>query len=426
MSTILIKNAIIIDPNSNYKNLKKDILIVDGIIDNIEKNIKADNAEIIKSDDLHVCPGLFDFSVDFPEPGNEQKETLKSGFISSISGGFTGLGLQPSKQTPRDQKTDILFCINSGKGLGLNVIPYGALSKGLNGEQLSEMFDMYTSGSLAFTDNMEPVVNGGLFSRAILYAKNFNGLIISFPYDQSISPSGQINEGIVSTQLGLEGIPELSEEIILSRDLLINSYHEGRLHFNILSSKNTVKQLEKAKKVQKHISCGTSIYHLLFDDEVLQGFNSRFKILPPLRTKEDRNALLEGIKNGVIDVITSYHQPHEEEINEVEFSLSPFGVIGTQICFPLAITYLSDYLGLEKIVQCMSINPRTILQCEVPIIKVGHKADITLFDPAKKWIYNRENNNSKSENTPLFGSELKASVLGTILGRNYHKNITQE
>lgn len=422
MSSILIKNATIIDPNSNFKNLKKDIFIEDGIISRIEENIKADSAEIITADNLHVCPGLFDFSVDFPEPGNEQKETLKSGFISSISGGFTGLGLQPSKQTPRDQKTDILFCINSSKGLGINVVPYGALSKGLKGEQLSEMFDMYSSGSLAFTDNMEPVVHGGLFSRAILYAKNFNGLVISFPYDQSISPNGQINEGNVSTQLGLEGIPDLSEEIILNRDILINSYHEGRLHFNIVSSKKSVKQLKKAKKEQKYVSCGTSIFHLLFDDELLDGFDSRFKILPPLRTKADRNALIEGVKNGVIDVITSYHQPHEEEINEVEFSLAPFGIIGTQVCFPLALTYLSDYLGLEKIVQCMSINPRTILQCEIPIIKVGHQADITLFDPTKKWTFSKENNNSKSENTPLFGSELKGSVLGTILRRNYHQN----
>ena len=422
MSSILIKNATIIDPNSNFKDLKKDIFIEDGIISRIEENIKADSAEIITADNLHVCPGLFDFSVDFPEPGNEQKETLKSGFISSISGGFTGLGLQPSKQTPRDQKTDILFCINSSKGLGINVVPYGALSKGLKGEQLSEMFDMYSSGSLAFTDNMEPVVHGGLFSRAILYAKNFNGLVISFPYDQSISPNGQINEGNISTQLGLEGIPDLSEEIILNRDMLINSYHEGRLNFNIVSSKKSVKQLKKAKKEQKYVSCGTSIFHLLFDDELLDGFDSRFKILPPLRTKADRNALIEGVKNGVIDVITSYHQPHEEEINEVEFSLAPFGIIGTQVCFPLALTYLSDYLGLEKIVQCMSINPRTILQCEIPIIKVGHQADITLFDPTKKWTFSKENNNSKSENTPLFGSELKGSVLGTILRRNYHQN----
>ena len=422
MSSILIKNATIIDPNSNFKNLKKDIFIEDGIISRIEENIKADSAEIITADNLHVCPGLFDFSVDFPEPGNEQKETLKSGFISSISGGFTGLELQPSKQTKREKKTDILFCINSSKGLGINVVPYGALSKGLKGEQLSEMFDMYSSGSLAFTDNMEPVVHGGLFSRAILYAKNFNGLVISFPYDQSISPNGQINEGNVSTQLGLEGIPDLSEEIILNRDILINSYHEGRLHFNIVSSKKSVKQLKKAKKEQKYVSCGTSIFHLLFDDELLDGFDSRFKILPPLRTKADRNALIEGVKNGVIDVITSYHQPHEEEINEVEFSLAPFGIIGTQVCFPLALTYLSDYLGLEKIVQCMSINPRTILQCEIPIIKVGHQADITLFDPTKKWTFSKENNNSKSENTPLFGSELKGSVLGTILRRNYHQN----
>ena len=307
MSSLLIKNVNIIDPNSEFNNSKKDILLKNGLIEKIEDNIEVNNSETVQEDNLHVCPGLFDFSVDFPEPGNEQKETLKSGFISSISGGFTGLGLQPSKQTPRDQKTDILFCINSSKGLGINVVPYGALSKGLKGEQLSEMFDMYSSGSLAFTDNMEPVVHGGLFSRAILYAKNFNGLVISFPYDQSISPNGQINEGNVSTQLGLEGIPDLSEELMVNRDLLINKYHEGRLHFNILSSKKSLEHIEVAKKTQNNLSCGTSIFHLLFDDEIINQFDNRFKILPPFRTKEDRNALLEGVKNGTIDAVSYTH-----------------------------------------------------------------------------------------------------------------------
>ena len=257
----------------------------------------------------------------------------------------------------------------------------------------------------------------------MLYAKNFNGLIISFPYEEKISPHGQINEGVVSTKLGLEGIPDLSEELMVNRDLLINNYHEGRLHFNILSSKKSIEQIKIAKKIQNNLSCGTSIYHLLFDDEIISQFDNRFKILPPFRTKEDRNALLEGIKNGTIDVITSYHQPNEKETTNVEFSLSPFGSIGTQVCFPLALTYLKEYIGLEKIVQCMSINPRTILQCEVPIIKEGYGANMTLFNPDKKWIYNKNNNTSMSENTGLFGAELNGFVHGTIHESNYHKNL---
>ena len=423
MSSLLIKNVNIIDPNSDFNNSKKDILLKNGLIVKIEDNIEVNNLDTVQEENLHVCPGLFDFSVDFPDPGNEQKETLESGLFSSKSGGFTGVGLQPTYKPARDKKSEILFCKNTTKDFGIDVVPFGAISKELKGEQLAEMFDMYNAGALAFSDNMRPVHNSGLFSRALLYAKNFNGLIISFPYEEKISPNGLINEGVVSTKLGLEGIPDLSEELMVNRDILINRYQKGRLHFNILSSKKSLKQIEVAKKTQNNLSCGTSIFHLLFDDEIIDQFDNRFKILPPFRTKEDRNALLEGVKNGTIDVITSYHQPNEKEITNVEFSLSPFGSIGTQVCFPLALTYLKEYIGLEKIVQCMSINPRTILQYEVPIIKEGYEANMTLFDPDKKWIYDKKNNTSMSENTGLFGSELNGFVHGTIHKSNYHKNL---
>jgi dihydroorotase len=423
MSSLLIKNVNIIDPNSDFNNSKKDILLKNGLIVKIEDNIQVNNLDTVQEENLHVCPGLFDFSVDFPDPGNEQRETLESGLFSSKSGGFTGVGLQPTYKPARDKKSEILFCKNTTKDLGIDVVPFGAISKELKGEQLAEMFDMYNAGALAFSDNMRPVHNSGLLSRALLYAKNFNGLIISFPYEEKISPNGLINEGVVSTKLGLEGIPDLSEELMVNRDLLINRYHEGRLHFNILSSKKSLKQIEVAKKTQNNLSCGTSIFHLLFDDEIIDQFDNRFKILPPFRTKEDRNALLEGVKNGTIDVITSYHQPYEKEITNVEFSLSPFGSIGTQVCFPLALTYLKEYIGLEKIVQCMSINPRTILQYEVPIIKEGYEANMTLFDPDKKWTYDKNNNTSMSENTGLFGTELNGFVHGTVHKSNYHKNL---
>ena len=424
MSSILIRNATIIDPNSSHNNMVRDIHISNGIIKTIGTNIEISGDHILISEDnLHVSPGLMDFSVDFSEPGDEQKETLISGCRAALAGGFTAVGIQPTFDPPRDNKGAVNYVTNSVEGLGINAIPYGALSKGLNGEQLSEMYEMYNSGAKAFTDYTKPIKHAGLLSRAILYAKNFNGLIISFPHDQSISPNGLMHEGETSTLLGLEGIPSLSEELFIDRDIAINKYNEGRLHFNVISSQKSISSIAEAKKKNEQISCGTSIYHLIFDDKMLEGFNKDFKMLPPLRSNEDRNALLEGLKDGTIDIITSNHQPHEKEITEVEFAISPFGSIGTQLAFPLALTHLKDFLGLDGIIQNMSINPRSVLQTEIAMLKEGHQADITLFDPTKEWSFSKENNLSLSENTPLIETKLVGKVIGTIIKNKYHSNI---
>jgi dihydroorotase len=425
MSSILIKKATIIDPNSAENNKVRDIHIENGIIKNIKAEIELSDKKhhLISEENLHICPGLMDFSVDFSEPGDEQKETIISGCKAALAGGFTAVGIQPTPNPARDNKSAIKFIINSASELGIKVIPYGALSKGLRGEQLAEMYDMYSVGALAFTDYTKPVKHSGLLSRALLYAKNFNGMIISFPYDNTISPNGQMHEGETSTNLGLEGIPSLTEKLYVDRDIAINKYNEGRLHFNIISTKNSVDSIALSKKEKDEISCGTSIYHLIFDDKMLEGFNKDFKTLPPLRSNEERNDLLEAVKNGTIDIITSNHQPHEKEITEVEFAIAPFGIIGTQIAFPLALTYLKDYLGLEGIVQSMSINPRSVLQTEVAIIKEGHHADITLFNPTAEWKFDKKNNLSLSENTPVMETKLTGKVIGTILKNKYHSNI---
>ena len=423
MSFKLIKSATIIDPNSKYNNQVKDLLIENGIIIKIASEIiQENNCEIISSNNLFVCPGLLDFSVDFSDPGNEQKETIISGSNAALSGGFTAIGLEPTENPARDNKSAIKYCTDFSEEIGINIFPYGAITKNLEGTELAEMYDMHKTGALAFSDSSKPLKNSGLLSRAILYVKNFNGMIISFPYDQTISPNGLMHEGETSTFLGLEGIPSLSEELFVSRDIAINKYNSGRLHFNIISSKGSIEQIKKAKSEKNDISCGTSIYHLIFDDTMLKDFNSDFKILPPLRSNEDRNSLLEAVKDGTIDVITSFHKAHEKEITEVEFSLAPFGCIGTQLAFPLALTYLKDYLGLEQIVQSMSINPRSILKTEIPIIKEGHSAEITLFDPDKKWIFNKESNKSLSENTPLINTEFTGMVIGTIVKNQFHLN----
>tara|TARA_B100000003_G_scaffold187313_1_gene182869 strand:- start:977 stop:1648 length:672 start_codon:yes stop_codon:yes gene_type:complete len=216
--------------------------------------------------------------------------------------------------------------------------------------------------------------------------------------------------------MGLPGIPSLAEELYINRDIALTNYNESKIHFNIISSKESVQKIADSKNDKINLSCGTSIYHLIFNDEDLKGFNSNFKMIPPLRTKEDQFALITGIKEGVIDVITSNHQPHENEIREVEFPLAPFGCIGTQIAFPMALTYLKDELGLETIVKCMSINPRSILQTDIPVIEEGFLANLTVFDTHTNWEFNKENNFSLSENSPLINTKLTGKVHGTILG----------
>ena len=325
-SEILVKQVTVIDPNSPFNKKKVDILISNGTISEISTKIESeDNMKIVEIDKGYVCPGLFDFSTDFQEPGNEQKETIKSGIEAAINGGFTGVGLQPTLNPARDTLSEISYCKEKSNGNPLEIIPYGTISKNGDGEELSEMYDMYTAGALAFTDHLKPVQHAGLMSRALLYAKNFNGLVISNPYDQSISPTGQMHEGITSTAMGLNGIPSLAEELQINRDISITKYNEGKIHFNIISSKESVLRIADSKNDKLNVSCGTSIYHLIFNDEHLENFTADFKMLPPLRTKEDQIALIEGIKKGVVDVITSNHQPHENEIREVEFPIAPMG-----------------------------------------------------------------------------------------------------
>jgi dihydroorotase len=284
------------------------------------------------------------------------------------------------------------------------------------------MFDLKESGAVGYFDGKKPIKSAGLMARALLYAKNFNGLILSFAYDSSLSPKGQMNESVESTQLGLEGIPSISEELQLSRDLFLTSYNDAKIHFTTVSTESTVPMLLEAKQNGINVSSSVAIHNLILTDNSLSDFDTNYKVLPPLRTDDDRNTLIEGLRDGVIDVITSDHSPEDSESKKMEFSLANFGVIGTQIAFPLAVTHLSDTLGLENIVTKMAINPRTILELDLPIIKEGFKANITLFNPDKETIYNQESNQSLSDNSPFFNSTLTCKVAGVINGDKYHFN----
>ena len=419
---IIIKKAKIIDPNSPFNGQLKDVLINNGMIEKVAKNISDDGATVIEQKGLHICPGLFDMNVDFSEPGYEHKETLISGCNAAQSGGFTAIGLIPNAHPPRDNNSAVEYCINKTADHLVDVYPMGTVSQERKGNELAEMYDMSLSGAVAFYDGKNSIQNAGLLSRALLYSKNFNGLVLSFPYDNSISPNGQINEGVESTQLGMEGIPSLSEELQISRDLYLAAYNDAKIHFSTISCSSSVPMILEAKANQLQVSAGVPIHNLILTDKDTEGFDSNYKVIPPLRTKEDHESLIEGLKNGVIDVITSDHSPQDPESKVVEFGNADFGIIGTQTAFPLAVTHLKESLGLDGIVTKMSINPRTILQIEVPIIDDGFVANLTLFNPNEKWTFTKQNNQSLSENSPFFNKELNCKVIGTINGKKVFMN----
>ena len=411
---ILIKAAKVIDPNSSFNGKTVDVYIEEGVIKNIGENLSETADKVIEQENLHISPGLMDMHAEFCEPGLEYKEDLISGANAAAKGGFTAVAIMPNTTPTRSSKTDIEFVKSKTQNHIVDVLPIGALSHNLEGKELAEMFDMRQAGAIAFSDNKKAIKNSGLMSRALLYAKNFDGLVISFANDESLSHNGQMHEGEVSTTLGLESIPTLSEELQISRDLFLTSYNESKIHFSTISTANTVAMIKEAKNEGINVTAEIAAHQIALTDKELIGFDSNYKTLPPLREDIDTEALIEGLKDGTIDMIVSDHTPQDIECKQKEFGLAEFGIIGLQTAFPIACTYLEKHIGLEGIIQKMAINPRTILQLDVPVIKKDFNANITLFNPTQKWTLTKEMIVSKSKNTPFIGTEFTGKILGII------------
>ena len=411
---ILIKAAKVIDPNSSFNGKTVDVYIEEGIIKNIGKNLTDIADEVIQEKNLHISPGLMDMHAEFCEPGMEYKEDLISGANAAAKGGFTSVAIMPNTNPTRSSKTDIEFVKSRTQSHIVDVFSIGALSHNLEGKELSEMYDMKQAGAVAFSDNKKAIESSGLMSRALLYSKNFDGLIISFANDESLSNEGQMHEGEVSTSLGLESIPTLSEELQISRDLFLTSYNESKIHFSTISTANSVTMIQEAKNEGINVTSEIAAHQIALTDTALVDFDSNYKTLPPLREDIDAEALIEGLKDGTIDVIVSDHTPQDIECKQKEFDLAEFGIIGLQTAFPIACTHLIEHIGIEGIIQKMAINPRTILQLDVPVIEKEFSANITLFNPTKKWTLTKEMLVSKSANTPFIGTEFTGKVLGII------------
>ena len=421
---LLIKQVTIIDSTSQYNGRVVDILIEKGVITQIKKNIVTEKGiKTIEADGLHVSAGWLDMQVNFCDPGYEHKETLDNGLKSAAKGGFTSVCLMSGTNPPLHNKAQIEYIVNRAKGNLVDVLPIGTLSYNQEGKDLSEMYDMKLSGALAFSDYKKTTKDAGLILRALQYAQNINSFIITHCDDKTISHDGLVNEGIMSTKLGLKGIPALAEEIMLQRNIQILEYTGGKMHIPTISTKGSVELIKKAKAKKLNVTCGVAAYNLLLDDSELEGFDTNYKVNPPLRTKEDIDALKKGIAEGTIDVIVSDHNPQDIESKDLEFDLADNGMVGLESCFGVLNAALASKLALENMIDSLTKNPRTILGLDSVTIKEGVEANLTLFNPNKKYVFEKSHLVSSNKNSGIIGKELKGEVVGVLNKNMYHTNI---
>ncbi len=409
-SKILIRNAKVVDPNSPHDGKSCDLLIEDNIIVKIDIGLSGENCKIIQGENLHLSPGWFDLRANFCDPGNEHREDIKSGINAAIKGGFTGIALSPETEPVIDSKADIEYIYTKAGGYPISVYPYGAFSKGLKGEELSEMHDMFNAGAVGFSHGKKAIPNAALMKLALLYAKSFAPPIHVFSMDKSLAYKGQMHEGINSTSIGLKGIPALAEETQILRDLRLAEYTETAIHFMGISSRQSLDILRSANNYTADIS----IANLFFTDKDLSDYDTNLKTLPPLRSKEDHAALIQALKEGMIQAVASDHTPIDIENKHCEFDRAAFGMITLESFFGALWNQLKGHLSLSKVIELIAINPRKILQLEVPVINEGRQAEISLFNPDIEYTFQKEMLESKSFNSPFIGKKLKGRVLGTI------------
>lgn len=409
---ILLKQVKIADSNSPHNGSVNDILIVDGIIQQIASNI-IDADEIIESHGLIVSPGWVDIFSHFCDPGFEYKETLESGANAAVAGGFTNVFVLPNTNPVVHNKTQVEYIVQKSKTLPATVHPICAVTKLCEGNELAEMYDMQNSGAVAFTDGTNPVQSSGLMLKALQYVKAFDGVIIQVPIDTAIGKYGLMNEGIVSTRLGLPGIPAMAEELIVARDIKLSRYADSKLHFTGVSSAKSLEYINRAKEGGLKVTCSVTPYHLFFCDEDLQEYDTNLKVNPPLRSRADMMALREAVKNGLVDCIASHHIPQDWDNKTCEFEYAKNGMNSLQTSYAAVQTVIPE-LSANQIAALFSANARKIFNLPLASIKEGTTADITMFKENENIILMKENNKSKSANTPFFDKPLNGKVIGTF------------
>jgi len=410
---LLLKQATVSDTHSPYNGLIKDILVTDGIIEKIEDSIDATDAEVVDYPGLMVSPGWVDIFSHFNDPGFEYKETLETGAAAAAAGGFTHVFVLPNTSPVISNKSAVEYIVQKSKTLPVRISPLGAISKNLEGKELSEMYDMHNSGAIAFSDGLHPVQTPGLLLKALQYVKAIDAVLIQLPVDKSIAKFGLINEGITSTRIGLPGIPAIAEELIVSRDIELAKYTGSKLHITGISTAKSMQLIEDAKNAGVQVTCSVTPCHLTFCDEDLAEYDTNLKTDPPLRNRQDILALRKGVEEGKIDCIASHHLPQNWDNKTCEFEYAAPGMIGLETAFGV-INDLFPAMSAESLTALLSTNAKKIFSIPPANIKEGSAADLTLFEREKEYVFTINGIKSKSKNSPFINKQLKGKVIGII------------
>ncbi len=419
-----VQKATVLDRNSVFHQKMVDLVIENGKIIKIGVDLEVENATLISSENLHVSVGWMDVGVIATDPGLEYKETLETLRSVAAAGGFTDIATTPNTKPIVQDKATIHYLKQGNAASTVNIHPMAAVTVNCEGTNFTEMMDLQRAGAVAFTDGLKPLWNADILLKTLLYLQPINGVLINRPEEPTLAFMGQMNEGLISTQLGMKGIPETAEELMIMRDLELLAYAEIEsetpvLHFAKISTTNGLKRIKEAKAKGLPVSCDVSINQLLFTEDDISTFDSNYKVSPPLRNEKTIKALQKGLADGTIDLLISDHSPHDEEAKKLTFDDAEFGVIGLQTFFSNALS--ASGLTIEELVSKLTINVRSLLRLEIPSIIENVTVPLTIFDPEKHWVFDEKTNKSNAINSPIFGKELKGMVLATVNNGNVQR-----
>jgi len=415
MTTIHIANGRVIDPSQNIDRVD-DLWLHDGKILAIGGASRKEETRVIDAKGKIVCPGLIDMHVHLREPGREEDETIATGTASAVAGGVTSVACMPNTEPPIDSQE---FMRMQGQRAGhANVFPIGCISKNREGKELAEIGGLVEGGAVAFTDDGSPVVNSELMRRALEYAKMFDRAILSHAEDMDLTRGGVMHEGSVSLRLGLRGMPSAAEEIMVYREIALAELTGGRMHILHVSTAGSVELIRQAKKRGARVTGEACPHHFVLTDESLRGFDSNFKMAPPLRTQRDIEAILDGLADGTLDVLATDHAPHAPEKKMREFDQTPNGIIGLETFLPICIQGLIETKRLTwpRMIEKMTINPAKVLTIDRGTLQVGRPADVTIIDPNVEWVIDPKKFYSKSRNCPFAGWTVRGRAVTVLVG----------